>query len=164
MAVTTEHLWETFNIPLKQFIRKRVADEQNADDILQDVFLKIHSRIDTLKDEQKLQSWMYQIARNAVLDHYRERSMTYELPDEPSDEEEPYEEDVIQTLIPCIQAMIADLPPVYREALVLTEYEGLTQKELGEKLGLSFSGAKSRVQRGTRKAQTDAAELLPLRV
>jgi RNA polymerase sigma-70 factor (ECF subfamily) len=151
MTVTTEQLWETFNIPLKQFIRKRVMDEQNADDILQDVFLKIHTRIDTLKDEQKLQSWMYQIARNAVLDHYRERSMTYELPDTPADEEAIYDDDVIQTLIPCIQAMIEDLPPVYRESLILTEYEGMTQKELGEKLGISFSGAKSRVQRAREK-------------
>jgi RNA polymerase sigma-70 factor (ECF subfamily) len=151
MVVTTEQLWETFNGPLKQFIRKRVTDEQNADDILQDVFLKIHTHIDTLKDEQKLPAWMYQIARNAVLDHYRERAMTYELPDSPSDVEEIYDDDVIQTLIPCIRAMIEDLPPMYREALILTEYEGMSQKELGEKLGLSFSGAKSRVQRAREK-------------
>jgi RNA polymerase sigma-70 factor (ECF subfamily) len=152
MVVTTEQVWENFNGPLKQFIRKRVDDEQNTEDILQDVFLKIHAHIDTLKDEQKLQSWMYQIARNAVSDHYRERSLTYELPDQELGKEEAEDDrDIIAELAPCIRAMIADLPPLYREALILTEYGGLSQKELGEKVGISFSGAKSRVQRAREK-------------
>ena len=45
------------------------------------------------------------------------------------------------------QAMVAALPAIYRDALRLTEYDGLTQKELAQRLGLTVSGAKSRVQR-----------------
>ena len=54
-------------------------------------------------------------------------------------------------LAPSVAAMLERLPEHYREALVLTEYQGLTQKELAERLGLSFSGAKSRVQRAREK-------------
>src|SRR5260221_14706069 len=60
-------------------------------------------------------------------------------------------DDVVSELIPCIQEMIDDLPVDYRQALLLTEYEGLTQRELAERLGLSLSGAKSRVQRAREK-------------
>ncbi|HAH00091.1 MAG TPA: RNA polymerase subunit sigma-24, partial [Ktedonobacter sp.] len=57
----------------------------------------------------------------------------------------------VKELIPCIKTMVDSLPNDYREALYLTEYEGLTQRELADRLGLSFSGAKSRVQRAREK-------------
>lgn len=152
MMLTTENLWETFHGRLKQFILKRIPDEQNAEDILQDVFLKIHAHIGTLRDEDKLQSWMYQIARNAIADHYREQRFTVELPESLLLAEEPLvDDDVVKELIPSIKAMVASLPDEYRQALILTEYEGLTQRELAERLGLSISGAKSRVQRARTK-------------
>ena len=152
MLMTTENLWETFHMGLKHFILKRIPDEQSADDILQETFLKIHTRIDTLRDEAKLQSWMYQIARNAIADYYREHKATVELPEELLLPEEPvFEDDVIKDLIPSVKAMVESLPADYREALILTEYEGLTQRALAERLGLSLSGAKSRVQRAREK-------------
>ena len=152
MLMTTENLWETFHTGLKHFILKRIPDEQSADDILQETFLKIHTHIATLRDEAKLQSWMYQIARNAIADYYREHKATVELPEELLLPEEPvFEDDVIKDLIPGVKAMVESLPADYREALILTEYEGLTQRELAERLGLSLSGAKSRVQRAREK-------------
>jgi len=152
VSLTTERVWEQFNTKLKLFILKRVPEEQSAEDILQDVFLKIHARIDTLRDEEKLQSWMYQIARNAVADYYREQRVTVELTEALLLPEEPLvDDDIVKDLIPSIKAMVDSLPDEYREALILTEYEGLTQRELAERLGLSFSGAKSRVQRAREK-------------
>ena len=152
MIVTTESLWEAFHTKLQQFILKRVPDEQNAEDILQEVFLKIHARISTLRDEEKLQSWMYQITRNTIADYYREKRATVELPASLLLPEEPLiGKDVVKELIPSIKAMVDSLPDEYRQALLLTEYEGLNQRELAERLGLSFSGAKSRVQRAREK-------------
>ena len=152
-TMTTEHLWEEFHTPLQQFIRRRVSDEHTAEDVLQDVFLKIHQRMDTLKDVRKLEGWIYQITRNAIINSYREpRSTTslettevLDLPEELPDD------DVVSELLPCVRAMVRSLPEHDRQALVLTEYQGLTQKELAERLGLSFSGAKSRVQRAREK-------------
>lgn len=152
MVMTTEEIWEEFHPRIKQFILKRIPDEHNAEDILQEVFLKIHARIDTLRDEEKLQSWMYQIARNVIADYYRQHKATVALsealllPDEPV-----VDDDVVKDLLPGVRTMVTSLPDEYRQALLLTEYEGLTQRELAERLGLSLSGAKSRVQRAREK-------------
>jgi RNA polymerase sigma-70 factor (ECF subfamily) len=152
MLMTTENLWETFHTGLRRFILQRIPDEQSADDVLQETFLKIHTRIATLRDEEKLQSWMYQIARNAIADYYRQQKATVELPEAlPVPEEPVFGDEVIKDLIPGVKAMLESLPDIYREALILTEYEGLTQRELAQRLGLSFSGAKSRVQRAREK-------------
>lgn len=155
MLMTTENIWETFHTGLRNFILQRVPDEQSADDVLQETFLKIHTRIATLRDEDKLQSWMYQIARHAIADYYRQQKATVELPEAlPVPEEPVVEDEVIKDLIPSVKAMVESLPDAYREALILTEYEGLTQRELAQRLGLSFSGAKSRVQRAREKLKT----------
>jgi hypothetical protein len=61
----------------------------------------------------------------------------------------------VHELLPCVAAMMDALPDAYREALRLTEYEGLSQKELSERLGISFSGAKSRVQRARAKLKQE---------
>lgn len=151
MIITTEKVWEEFSAKLKQFILKHVANEANAEDILQDVFLKIHTHIDSLRAEDKLQSWIYQIARNAIYDYYRNQKITTGLPETFHLPEEPSSTDAERELAPYIKAMVDCLPEVYRQALILTEYQGLTQRELADQLGLSFSGAKSRVQRAREK-------------
>ena len=147
MTPTLETIWHEFATKLGQFIRSRVHDPATAEDILQDVFVKIQGRLDTLEDPAKLQSWLYLIARNAIIDHYRTRKETTEVPETlPA---EPPDDDVeMDELKAAFRRMIYSLPEPYRDALVLTEFEGLTQKELAERLGISLSGAKSRVQRG----------------
>lgn len=157
---TTEHIWEAFHTPLQQFIRRRVSNESTAEDVLQDVFLKIHQHVETLRDVKKLESWIYQITRNAIIDSYREPRPTtsleaaevLDLPAELPDD------DVVSELLACVRAMVRNLPELDRQALVLTEYQGLTQKELSERLGLSFSGAKSRVQRAREKLKQQLLE------
>jgi len=143
-----EDIWKEFSGKLRQFIRNKVSDQFYADEILQEVFIKIHSNIDSLKDTDKISGWVFQIARNSIIDYYRkqvrhtsefnEHTILEENTDENFNKE--FERDIIY--------MMKDVPEIYREALVLTEYEGLTQKELSLRLGISLSGAKSRVQRG----------------
>ena len=144
---TVEQAWMTFHTPLLQFVRRRVADKASAEDILQDVFLKAHTHIDTLSDTAKLQSWLYQLTRNAVIDHYRRTRVTITISEDVPAFAQEDENDAVAQLTPAVKAMVAALPDIYHEALRLTEYEGLTQKELAERLGISVSGAKSRVQR-----------------
>jgi RNA polymerase sigma-70 factor (ECF subfamily) len=153
MLTTTEQVWDAFHTPLQQFIRRRVSDEVTAEDVLQDVFLKIHQHIEALRDVKKLESWIYQITRNAIIDSYRNSRPTTNLEAEEVLDmpEELPDDDVVSDLLPCVRAMVKNLPELDRQALVLTEYQGLTQKELAERLGLSFSGAKSRVQRAREK-------------
>jgi RNA polymerase sigma-70 factor (ECF subfamily) len=153
MHTTTEQVWETFHAPLQQFIRRRVSDDATAEDLLQDVFLDIHQHIDTLRDVKKLESWIYQLTRHAIIDYYRSKrtTTTLEEPEALQLPEELPDEDVVTELLPSVRAMVLSLKAQDRQALILTEYQGPTQKELAERLGISLSGAKSRVQRAREK-------------
>ncbi|MFZ5863633.1 MAG: RNA polymerase sigma factor SigZ [Nitrospirota bacterium] len=147
---STDTVWAAFADPVRQFIRRRVGDDADADDILQMVFIKIHAGLGGLADTERLPAWIYQIARHTVIDHLRRRASgpaAVELPDDLAAEvQEPAS--AVEELAGCVRPLIDRLPEPYRRALTLTEIEGRTQRELAEALGLSLSGAKSRVQRG----------------
>ena len=147
--LSTETIWSQLSSDLRRFIRRRVADEHVADDLLQDTFVRIHRSLATVRSEERLIAWVLQIARNAIRDHYR-RSSVGELPaeDEIVDETaEPLDEMRIRAS-QWMPELIAQLPEDYREAVTLSEIDGLTQQEVADRLGLTLSGAKSRVQRG----------------
>jgi len=143
-----ERIWREYHAALHGFIQARVEDTAVADDILQDVFLRIHAKIDSLKDTAKIKSWIYQIARNAIIDHYRARKQMIKLPEELPAPEADDTDQVRRDIESCLLPMIRSLPDEYREAMVLSEIEGLTQKQVAERQELSLSGAKSRIQRG----------------
>ncbi len=145
---TSEKIWQDYHGKLRAFIRSRVPDDATCDDILQNVFLKMDSGLTSLKDQTKLKSWIYQITRNAIIDYFRLQKPTIEIPDWLSQAEVDPDEKVKQELSECLQPMIQLLPEKYREAVILSELKGLTQKELAKVQGTSLSGAKSRVQRG----------------
>jgi RNA polymerase sigma-70 factor (ECF subfamily) len=146
MNATLEHIWHEFAERLGQYIRTRVSDPATADDIRQDVFVKIQRRLDQLEDPARLEGWIHLITRNAVIDHYRRRKETVEVPESLAAEPENHNGE-LEELKTAFRRMIYSLPDLYREALVLTEFDGLTQQELADRLGISLSGAKSRVQR-----------------
>ena len=153
MAVGTEQIWQEFSDRLRLFILRRVRSEHDTEDILQDVFWKIHNNIHTLKHGEKLEAWIYQIARNTIIDYYRHHGKApSDIAEMPEQAAEPVVAgDTPEEVVACLKPMIDDLPEKYRQAVVLTEYENLTQKEMSQKLGLSLSGAKSRVQRAREK-------------
>jgi len=156
MLINTEKIWETFGNRLKSYINRRISNPFLAEDILQDIFLKIHSNIDTLKDDSKIHSWIYRIARNTIIDHYRKNKI------QPEDIAEFYledkesllvinevaENDYTQEVASGLREMIEALHAKYAQALLQVEFEGISQVELARKLRLSTSGVKSRVQRG----------------
>lgn len=142
-------IWEEFSAPLKGFIIKRVANEQDVADILQDIFVKIYNNIGSLTDDNKIDAWIYTIARNTINDYYRRKCTSYELLELSEDiKDNSYEEKSENAEIAlCLKAIISNLPEKYKEAILLTEFQNMTQKELSEKQNISLSGAKSRVQR-----------------
>jgi len=144
----TETIWNEYHSKLLAFIVKRVGDRSAAEDILQDVFVKIHSRMDSLREEEKLESWLYQITRNAVIDFYRTRKPSEDLPEWISQAEADPSAQARQELGACLRPMIEQLPAKYRDVLVLSELEGKTQLDVSKEQDISLSGAKSRVQRG----------------
>ena len=165
-GTATERIWLDFHGRLLSFIRGRVAAQQDAEDILQDVFTRIHLNIRRLSDAQKLTSWIYQITRNAIVDHYRARAKDAGVADRLADtglqngqadlgagDDEGGASGPSAELAGCIEPLLRELPDHYRQAIELTELGGLTQKEAAETVELSLPGMKARVQRGRRKLQ-----------
>lgn len=148
--LTIETLWNQMHSRLCLFICRRIPDGDDAEDILQDVFVRIHTHLDSVQSLDRLESWIYQIARNCIADYYRSRRRLVELTDIPV-EHQFLPEDASERLAPDIRELVEDLPEPYRQALILTEYHGLSQREMADQLGISNSGAKSRVQRARQK-------------
>lgn len=154
MSLTTAQIWEACSAELRAFIARRASEPADADDILQETFIKIHNNLERLRDEERLTPWVYQITRTTIADFYRRQRPLASLPPEESgagriaaggnENANGVEEEVITWLRP----MVENLPAKYRQALELAEFEGISQVELAERLSLSHSGAKSRVQRG----------------
>ncbi len=157
MNAALEDSWTAFAEKLGGFIRSRVADPATADDIRQEVFLKLHRRLQGSGSVANIEAWLFRTARNAVIDHYRTRKKSVALPD--SLAAQPVAEDgEFAGLRAAFRRMIASLPDPYREAVTLADLEGLKQADVAARLGISLSGAKSRVQRGREqlKAMLDA--------
>ena len=151
MKENIEDIWLLFQDKLKSFILSRIPHESATDDILQEVFIKIHSNIDTLKDDTKIQSWIFQITRNAIIDYIRNsRKEIQEYPFQGESGENDSSELMAETLKDMAR-MMGELPIEDCEALCLTELGGMSQIEYAKKIGISYSGAKSRIQRAKLK-------------
>jgi len=142
-----ESLWHDFAERLGAFIRARVKDAAAAEDIRQEVFLRMHRRIGQLRDAGKVESWIFRIARNAIIDHYRARRATSELP-ETLAAEEPANQAECFALRESVRRLVSELPDTYREAVMLAELEDLPLKDVAQRLGITLTNAKSRVRRG----------------
>lgn len=147
-----QNIWKDLHQELQKFIFFKVKNKQISEDILQDVFLKIQLNVHKLKDSSKLTSWVYQITRNTILDHFRKDNNLFSL--ESIDIVDADNDVNFSKLSDCINSKINNLPNKYKEALLLTILKDFSQIELAEYLGISYSGAKSRVQRGKEKVKT----------
>lgn len=147
---SAEDLWTRFRAGLELFLRKRINAPEDAADVLQEIFLKIHQDRCRLEDGERVEGWVYRIARNAVVDFYRRQGRRRHF--EPLDELElswPAEvaSDAHEEVLTWLRPTLDDLPSKYREALRLADFEGHSQAEVARQLGLTLSGAKSRIQR-----------------
>lgn len=139
--------WQDYRAELLRFVLKRVPDKAIAEDIVHDVFIKAYTHRQDLEAPGKLRPWLYQITSNAVVDYYRSRRPSEQLPEDLISEEAGEDNRAEEELARCLPPLLDDLPARYRHALTLAEFEGVTQQEIASREGLSLSGAKSRVQR-----------------
>jgi len=142
-----ETIWRENHDQLLAFINKRIKNKEESEDILQEVFIKILSKIGTLKDSSKLQAWVYQMTRNAIIDSIRKKKFQ-EMEDEVKDIEVATDENAMNEATGWIGKYVDALPENYREAVILYEIKGLSQKEIADQLGISYVNARSRIQRG----------------
>jgi RNA polymerase sigma-70 factor, ECF subfamily len=148
-----EAAWRDLRGPLLSFIGRRVSDRDSAEDILQEVMLRIHRHAGELSDVSAVGGWIHEIARNAIIDHYRRAVVRRERPvgseaelDRPTPAmPEPGPAELRTELAACLEPLLAQLPPIYRDALRLTDLAGLTRADAAARIGLSTSGMKTRV-------------------
>ncbi len=143
----TERLWGEFADQLGGFLRARVGSEVEAQDLRQEVFLKLQKQLASEHTIHDLGAWLYRTARNAVVDHYRTRKMTEEVHEATLATSPPNAPD-LAPLMASFRRMIHALPDGYREAVMLADIEELPHKVVAERLGLSLPATKSRVLRG----------------
>jgi RNA polymerase sigma-70 factor (ECF subfamily) len=157
----THLLWSEFSRRLLAFIRRRVRNEADAEDILQEVFLRIHQRAASVNDADRLTGWLFQVTRNAIADFYRapvRREVAVGAADDPAFAQPPDFAPLTDEIATCLRPLLTGLSPTCREAIALVDLGGVTQPEAARQLGLSVSGMKSRVQRGRQalRRQLDA--------
>ena len=152
-------LWRDLNTRLAAFVRRRIADPHAAEDVAQEVLLRLHRNLGELRANDRLDAFAYRIARNAIIDHYRSSANAKELPSAPDALIERIEADGgIGTepdavagpheLARCLEPAVGRLPDRYREALRLTDLGALSQVQAAAVTGLTIPGMKARVQRG----------------
>lgn len=148
--------WKSLYGELVSFVETKVKERATAEDIVQEVFIKVHTRSDQLKEADKISGWIYQITRNAVADHFRKHSRMIEPINvnwESSDHE------FNDCVANCLSVLLCDMPEKYRVPLQLAEVENLSQYEIAEKLKITYSGARSRIQRARKILRAKLDEL-----
>lgn len=146
-AVPAPPAWKELRSELVRFVRSRVGDGAAADDIVHDVLLRAWRELQGPEPPVHLRGWLFRATRNAIVDHYRSRRPTEDLPEEVGSASRVVESEAERELAGCLAPLLDGLPSPYRLALSLSEVEGLPQREIARREGLSLSGAKSRVQR-----------------
>jgi RNA polymerase sigma-70 factor, ECF subfamily len=157
-----EAVWAEVGASMERFVRRRVSDAHQADDVVAEVMVRIYQNLGSLDDRERLTAWVFRIARNAITDHYRRTARRREVvaaePEAGADlGADAWLEDQAATLselASCSRPLVDALPDDYRRALVLTDLEGHSQVDAARMEGISVSGMKSRVQRGRRQFAT----------
>lgn len=142
--MTTKQVWTSYSEDLKRFIISKVKDKTIADDILQDTFIKIHTKLHTLKDITKLKSWCFTVARNSILDYWKATNQTFEIANFEKETEISENQHTEQD---CLRGILKNLPKKYRDPLFLSDIKGLKQQDVADQLKQSLSTTKSQIQR-----------------
>ena len=148
-----ESVWVDFKNQLLSYIQTKVSDRYAAEDILQEVFIKVYGNMDHLGNLSSLKAWLYKITHNTIIDYYRRKNGAIvpidDIKEQPAEEQESI--NMNEEITACLETLLSGLPEKYREPLELYILHSSKHKEIAEKLGISVSGSKTRVQRARDK-------------
>ena len=148
-----ESIWQEYSTSLRGFLYSRVSNDADVEDLLQEVLIKTHQNLDTVKSSEKIKPWLFQLANNTIIDFYRKKGRSRDI----SAADLWYADDdvvVEQALAQCVEPFIRALPKKSADLLLAIDIEGQSQKDYAEKAGISYSTIKSQVQRGRAKLRT----------
>lgn len=155
--------WNKFRSELLNYIKKKVQNEADAEDILQEVFIKMYVNFEQLEHHEKLRSWLYTITNHAIVDYIRKKGdSTIPLEKVENLSMTPKElTNMNDEMLACLSSILSELPEKYRLPLEMHDLKGMKHKEIAEILDISLSGSKTRIQRAKerlRKVLTDCCE------
>ena len=140
-----EVIWSLYQHRLKAFLDSKVSNPSDAEDLLQEIFIKIHNNIVHLKKESSVKSWLFQIANRTVIDFYRKKSVADKIENDDlwyGDSEK----DVMADLSYCIEPFLHALPSEMANVLRSVDLDGMSQISYAKVLNMNYSTLKSRVQ------------------
>jgi len=148
-----EKTLKEYSSQLRGFLSSRMRNKADVDDVHQEVLIKTFRYFKRIKEANKFKSWLYKTARTTLIDYYRksDRYSSEELFDIEDEKEE--SRGVEEELAICLKPFLKTLPEKYRKPLEAVELQNVSQKDLAKKMGISYSGLKSRVQRGRQMLQ-----------
>jgi len=147
--MSTTQIWNEFSDHIYAFILSKVNNPEVAKDLLQEVFIKIHTKLDTLNDENSLSSWMFTVTRNTIYDYYRQKKSRQKEQNLLANNAHLFEDEELNHFCEtCLHIFVQDLPEKYKQAILATDLGEFSQKEYASQIGISYPGLKSRVQRG----------------
>jgi RNA polymerase sigma-70 factor (ECF subfamily) len=143
-------LYNRYKRYIFSFCLRMVGDEDEVKDIVQEVFLKMYEHRLQLANPSRFRAWIFMIARNQCLTHYRDHKRTTPFDDELSMPEIPETESLSQEIerneeVLLVRAFINQLKPEYREVVVLREYQGLSYEEIADVIGTTVAAIKAKL-------------------
>jgi RNA polymerase sigma-70 factor (ECF subfamily) len=151
--------WPELGRDLRAYVRRRVSNPADGDDIVQGVLLRLHRHLHRIRDTEKIPAWTRRAAQRAVIDYYRSAHRRREVPMGAAGDLEPLSDPVSAEERPpagvdledCVGPLVQELSAVYRAAIELTAWRGLRLHEAASLADVSVSGMKSRLQRARRQ-------------
>ena len=153
--------WRQHQAEIRAFLKNRAGSGDEADDLLQEVFLKALHQGKEFCSVENARAWLFQVARNLLVDRLRLTKEQVPLPDD-LHAESPPETDPVDLLNHCLPRVLSELSVEDREAIMLCDIQGMTQKAFAERQALSLPAAKSRVQRARLRLRTQLADACQL--
>lgn len=137
--------WIRYKDALRHYILKIVKDGDTANELSHQVLMKVYASCCSGRPIRNIRSWLFQIAYNTCMDHFRKNNRLAELKTDIPDVEE---NTVYRKAGEFITPLLKLLPPKYAVPLELADIKGMKQQEIADRLGLTLTATKTRVQRG----------------
>lgn len=152
-SLSLESLWAEYQQAIRAFLHSKVSNQDDVEDLQQEILLKTYQNLSSVKDVTSVKSWLFQLAHRTVIDFYRKRAREQREANEQGSEVqeqwfEQSEVDLEQEMAKCIKPFVAALPSQQAELIEAVDLNGESQKMMAEKVGVSYSTLKSRVQKG----------------
>ncbi|MDC5811940.1 RNA polymerase sigma factor SigZ [Vibrio europaeus] len=149
-SLSLEQVWAEYQQALKSFLHSKVGNPDDVEDLQQEILLKTYQNLATIADASSVKAWLFQLANRTIIDFYRKRARQQRDGELQADDLwfEEQEASLEQGMAECIKPFVHALPAEQSQLLEAVELNGESQKQIAEKVGVSYSTLKSRVQKG----------------